>query len=411
MRIPTRLPRAAALVLVASLCLWQVQAQAVDQSEAGSEDVVATNDGQATDRKQTGQASDAQLEPLRSKDIKTIFAFGDSYTSVHYKVKNGYEPRGPQQDIRTTSGAKNWIQYLSEHLHVENSLYDFAVSGSSIEPLVLHQGEGPNPCLINQTDLFRQYFVDKDDVSWDSRSTLFVVGTGINDIANAVMLDIDYEAKINSLVDIYLEQLQRLVEGGARHFMLLPVPPFDRTPLASNGPHHAKFVEWVHMWNFRFFDLVSAFQSNNPVVDVQVWDWHSVMDEILDNAKSVYGFKETSTSCWPYARINHFAPAAKDDECRVPMSEYVWKDSAHPTWRVHELLSQSVIKFLSEDLDKQVVQDRRRDMNLSHSSSAFERHRQRGLNKMQFARRTSRQDVLVTKSEPLVVEAGFGRLK
>ncbi|KAK4048666.1 hypothetical protein OIV83_004636 [Microbotryomycetes sp. JL201] len=411
MRASLALPRAGAIVLFTALCGLLAGAQAVQSSDGSEQSAsVIVTDSQAAPE-QLKVEDVPQPTPMRAQDIQTIFAFGDSYTSVHYKVKNGYEPRGPKQDIRTTSGAKNWIQYLSEHLHVEDSLYDFAVSGSSIEPLVLHAGEAPNPCLINQTDLFEQYFVDKDNVAWDPRTTLFVVASGINDIANSIMLDINYEAKINNLVDIYRAQLQRLVTGGARHFLLMPVPPFDRTPLAMNGAHHSKFVEWVHMWNFRFFDVVSTFQTDNPKLNVQVWDWHSVLDEILDNAKSAYGFKETSTSCWPYARINHYAPAAKDDECRVPMSEYVWKDSAHPTWRVHELLSESVIKLLSEDLSEQVVQTKR-ELGNSNSSTAFERHRRRGLNKMHFAKKStsSSRVQLNRRSEPLVVEAGFDRL-
>ncbi|KAK4054026.1 hypothetical protein OIO90_003671 [Microbotryomycetes sp. JL221] len=347
--------------------------------------------------------------------IKTIFAFGDSYTSVHYKAQQGYSPRGPEQVIRTTSGGQNWIQYLSQHLHLEDRLFDFAVSGSSIEPLVIHDGEAPNPCLINQTDVWTDYFVEKDEVTWDAESTLFVVAIGINDIANAIMLGIDYEAKMNRLVDIYTEQVKRMIDGGARHFLMLPVPPFDRTPLARTSPDHAKFVELVHTWNFRFYDLASTLQNEYAgTAEFKIWDWHTVMDEIIDNAKQVYGFEETKTSCWPYARINTYAPAAKDEECRVPMSKYVWKDSAHPTWRIHELLSKEALKFLS-GRRATVSEVKKRQL-----AASYDRHRKRSpsgmsiVTRLNYNRSIGQPAAIKSENwrrwEPLVVEAGFSRI-
>ena len=173
-----------------------------------------------------------------------------------------------------------------------------------------------------------------------------MIATGINDIANGIMTGADYKDKIPQLVDIYMSQFRRMYEGGARHFLVMPVPPFDRTPLARNGPHHELFVELVHLWNFRFYDMIGSLRSDYADADVRSWDWHAAMDEIIDNASS-YGLKELKGSCWPYARITHYAPMAQDAECHFPLSEYLWKDTAHPTWRVHELLSKEVIRVRS----------------------------------------------------------------
>lgn len=55
------------------------------------------------------------------------------------------------------------------------SLYDFAIAGSSIEPIRLPNSKTPNPSLVNETDTFLQFFVEKEEgrAMWQPESSLF----------------------------------------------------------------------------------------------------------------------------------------------------------------------------------------------------------------------------------------------
>jgi len=129
------------------------------------------------------------------------FAFGDSYTANGYQPGRGFDPE-VNQDIHTTSGGDSellspshwnpkvgaeleviqrltlslvpdWAQYLAAAADVEKSFYDFAISGSTVEPIHLGGNPRPNPSLVNETDVFINYFVDKNDVQWAPETTLF----------------------------------------------------------------------------------------------------------------------------------------------------------------------------------------------------------------------------------------------
>ena len=78
---------------------------------------------------------------------------------------------------------------------------------------------------------------------------------------------------------------------------------------------------------------------------------HSLfMLQILDSAPSL-GFKEINSPCGAYAGMG-FKPDANYSECRYPLSQFVWKDQAHPTWRVHQLLAADVERQLKGEAPK-----------------------------------------------------------
>ncbi|ORY73606.1 SGNH hydrolase-type esterase domain-containing protein [Leucosporidium creatinivorum] len=290
--------------------------------------------------------------PLLLGNIKTLFAFGDSYTANGYNPGRGFDPE-IDQDIHTTSGGDNWAQYLAAAADVEKSFYDFAISGSTIEPIHLNNDPRPNPSLVNETDTFINYFYDKHEVAWDPETTLFMVASGINDIANSVLYSLDYESSVEKLVDIYTEQISRLYTRGARHFLFVTVPPFDRTPLGLDGSHHDEFVSWGHIWNFRMRSMIKSYSDTFPEMEARIWDMNECLTEIIDNAKSL-GFADSTSSCWPYAVIRGYEPEADRPDCAHPLAEYVWKDAAHPTWAAHKLMGDSVIALLKNEAQGEV---------------------------------------------------------
>lgn len=72
----------------------------------------------------------------------------------------------------------------------------------------------------------------------------------------------------------------------ARQFLFVTVPPFSRTPLGLDGSYHAEFVRWVHIWNFRFAQMVGSFAQTFPEMHVRVWDMHQELNEVSSTAPS-----------------------------------------------------------------------------------------------------------------------------
>lgn len=136
------------------------------------------------------------------------------------------------------------MQYLAKAADASSSLYDFAISGSTVEPVYLGGSSQPNPSLANETETWLNWFANKTDVEWDARSSLFsefqpanaekgaradprcsrttVVASGINDIANSILYDLDYESSVEKLVVIYSEEIARLYRRGGRSLNRLP---------------------------------------------------------------------------------------------------------------------------------------------------------------------------------------------
>lgn len=41
-------------------------------------------------------------------------------------------------------------------------------------------------------------------------------------------------------------------------------------------------------------------------------------------------------------------------DCAHPLAEYVWKDAAHPTWKAHKLMADSVVALLKGEAPGEV---------------------------------------------------------
>ncbi|KAK4054032.1 hypothetical protein OIO90_003677 [Microbotryomycetes sp. JL221] len=300
------------------------------------------------------QTSSSTTARLAASDIKILFGFGDSYTSIGDGRDGGMNM---DRRDRGSSGGKLWLQYVADSLEASNSTYDFAIRGATIKPrfFIGHPGEDPKPCFEDEVDTFEKYFVndDKYKLRWNSETSLFAVMLGINDIVSSIRTNVDYDTIIDELAQRYEAQIIRLHSLGARNFLVMPIAPFERTPEGLNPDLHDKFKSRVTVWNQRYHQIVSSLPAKLPNTTFVDWDFHAAFTMILDHYQE-FGFRDRVGFCGAYDRLKGSDHEnAFDKHCPFPLSEYIWKDAAHPTWAVHRILAESIVDYLQgQPVDK-----------------------------------------------------------
>ncbi|GJN87409.1 hypothetical protein Rhopal_000358-T1 [Rhodotorula paludigena] len=247
--------------------------------------------------------------------------------------------------------------------------YDLAVGGATVWPGAKAFGL-PNVSFPDQVDVFERYFVNSrnpEKPKWDNATSLFSVFIGINDISYRWWQRGSILPHLRQTLGVYDSQIGRLYKAGARTFLLFKVPPYERSPIVS-------LIDSV-VENTRNNVDVSAAALNKdlelyvdqapekyPGADFRLFDTVEFFDDVLDNAKSKYGFENDDGWCPWYSLGMYKAnvpPALSLKECSVPLEKYLWYDGVHPTWSVHRLLAAAVQRFLSrEGRTEQSVQRR-----------------------------------------------------
>ncbi|GAA5865789.1 hypothetical protein JCM8547_002778 [Rhodosporidiobolus lusitaniae] len=280
-------------------------------------------------------------------EIENIFAFGDSYSTV------GYDPSEGLLDLPllggTTSGGLNCIEYLALSSPLTNNAYfDFAQSGATVDNSILCAAGDFPPSFVEQVDTFKEYFVPTpEEVGWTGENALFSVFFGINDMGYTGLQNLNATDLIPRITASWSRLVSSLYDSGARKFLIMAVPPTEKTPyIRSFGKSTIEtFVENLANWRSAIDSAVDKLETKYPDASFARFNTSGVFDAVLADPKA-NGFTvsdRSSTECW-----NSHDP---ERVCAgVPRREYVWNDDYHPTFAVHKILAEAVADFLSDDI-------------------------------------------------------------
>ncbi|GAA5993447.1 hypothetical protein JCM10908_002194 [Rhodotorula pacifica] len=282
------------------------------------------------------------------------FSFGDSYTTI------GYDPSQGVNNIPdvggTSSGGNSWPQFLARaDPLVKLKLYDFAVGGAATNNTALYlSGQAATiPDFPQQFDTFKRYFAQpgglaasSGEVTWQSNRTLFTAFFGINDVGLEVRNQEDQRIELPQIFATWSNMIAQLYSLGARNFLILSIPPTQRTPFISGLPSavRALYESDLKGFNEALTNFVNTIEPAYAGSKVTFFDTQAVFADILDNYRS-YGFKNNSTYCDIYASIKT-QPALSLPQCGIPLAQYVWWNSGHPSWPVHQILASKIAKAL-----------------------------------------------------------------
>ncbi|EIW82317.1 carbohydrate esterase family 16 protein, partial [Coniophora puteana RWD-64-598 SS2] len=226
--------------------------------------------------------------------FENVVIFGDSYSKY-------FEGR-------------TWVDYMQQKVHLQGSplIHNFAMPGAFAKP----EDWTPDHLLAQMSRFFQGLSKEKavDKIQMDPSKTTYCATQFIlpppllTSHANSV------EAVSDALHSLY-------VKAGARNFVLLDVPPIDRSPQAVNTSSVEDMRNCVEIWNSLLQTHATQFGITYKEATVLVFSSHQVLTGVLD-VPSKYGFSdhEPTTECGG-----------------------IWMDDLHLTSEVHEILGEQLL--------------------------------------------------------------------
>jgi phospholipase/lecithinase/hemolysin len=290
-------------------------------------------------------------------DYTSIVIFGDSLSDTgnvaHLTAaKYGVRIPGPDADYtdgRFTDGADTqpaaeqyfgvWIEQLAAMLPskptIKNSLdggtdyaYGFATTGKGTGAFTF----GPSDSLsVNVNNIGQQitdYLATKPRIN---EKTLFVVWGGAIDVLYATSQDDVIDAAIRQA-----ENVQRLIDAGATHFIVPNLPPLGLVPRLNGSPTTSIPATQASML---YNDVLSAgltiLRDFNPGKHLQMsrLDVFALFNRIL-----------AAPSRYSLANV-----VASSQGIAVDPDTYLFWDDLHPTTRGHNILAKTAARLIDRD--------------------------------------------------------------
>ncbi|KAM0753253.1 hypothetical protein T439DRAFT_323896 [Meredithblackwellia eburnea MCA 4105] len=270
---------------------------------------------------------------------KNVFAFGDSYSSSHWDVEQGLLSADTGE---TSANGPNWIQYLSRTYNDSNIMMrSLAAHGASIDNDLVQISDHETG-VRQQVDKFEKYlFPPPAEIPWKSTNTLFTIWVGINDCDLTFERPGQHEWHTTEF-RVWRIQMERLYSFGARHFLVMTIPPIYAAPLfQGRGDLKAAVMDY----NTILRRNAVAFQKDHEDAVVLWYDAHETFAMLIDNAPRL-GFKNWRDVCYAYTSGTPTGTTYYP-ECEYPVQQYFWKDWLHPSSPVHKLLALKIKHFLS----------------------------------------------------------------
>ncbi|KAI0770380.1 hypothetical protein C8Q74DRAFT_1218730 [Fomes fomentarius] len=172
--------------------------------------------------------------------------------------------------------------------------------------------------LSDQLSHFFTLFPKKDIANADW--TTYIVFLGINDCGSN---DAD---ELESIVENVFDAVHNLyVKAGARNFVLVDVPPIDRSPQASASESSDEIEERVKTWNELLLAQASEFGTSYEEATMLLFSSYNVLEEVLDDPAE-FDFDEEDTTA---------------------EGGTIWEDDLHLTADMHDILAERLLASLS----------------------------------------------------------------
>ncbi|CZR65563.1 uncharacterized protein PAC_15463 [Phialocephala subalpina] len=267
--------------------------------------------------------------------IKHVFIFRDSYTTTGFNV-SGIQPTPTNPLGNTTfpgwtaADGPNWVDQLTVKYNASKLLtYNLAYGGATINSALVAPYLPTVSSVAEQieNEWFPAYASKPSTAPWTYSDTLFAIFDGINDVENSWHKGLPATTTLNAeIFAVYHGLVMELYYAGARNFAFLN--------------------------NEALLDVAACIKDEKPDVNVFTVDANKYFTEVLDKPssfKQTAQYKNTTAYCVAYekagiAQSNNGTPTETyfDASCGVPVNEYFWLNSLHPTYPMQDVLAQEV---------------------------------------------------------------------
>ncbi|KAL9132925.1 MAG: hypothetical protein Q9175_005897 [Cornicularia normoerica] len=146
-----------------------------------------------------------------------------------------------------------------------------------------------NPNMHTFQQQVEQYYQPKasapgcENTSWLADDAIFLVFIGINDVCRSYESDLA-ASNVPALLQAYFQYDDELHISGARNFLFVSVPPFDRSPqIVSRGAQDAASCSnFINTYNWQLTQAVNDSASANIDSKINIYDFHTWMPQVLD---------------------------------------------------------------------------------------------------------------------------------
>jgi len=260
-------------------------------------------------------------------NMQDIVVFGDDLSAANTNYKN------MKYDTKI-NGGRNWATKLIDIPDHKVWLWDYAHNGAVVDFNIVPRDQ-ENTSFGTQFDKFsNSLYGTKSLRLWASRSTLFAIWFGTNDLVymnrNQGVASNDV---INNIMTSKFQKVQELYEHGARNFLFIYVPTIEKSPLNKDDSLYFGYTDATN-YNTQVKNNARDFSISHPDCNVLVYDAYMEFNYIMDN-KGKFGIENISDSC-----------ENSGDKCDKK-TNYFWYNNLYPTYRVQEAVGQDIHEFLT----------------------------------------------------------------
>ena len=288
-------------------------------------------------------STSALLEPRQAASPLYLFNFGDSYTQNGFvfditgPLPTSSDPTGhPAIGTDTVAGGPAYPEWLTVTYNKTLVFdYDFGYGGATVNRSLIAPGGNINSGIATFEEQVDSYFApmfssgDNGLVPWTGATSIFTAFFGINDILVSCPTNPPQSLE-DEVLESYFNSATALYDYGARNFLFINVPPFDRSPSGCGSCNTTYCNDIIESANSGLATDLGTWAQGLPGVNAQLYDLHSFMSGVLDNP-TAYGFTDATCA----------------DDGSLPC---VWWNvsTLHPGYAFHQIWAQDMVGVLSE---------------------------------------------------------------
>jgi len=277
-----------------------------------------------------------------------VYIFGDSLSDTgNLAALTGPFPNPPYYNNRVSNGPV-MVEVLTALLGA-TALPSFHLTGPEAGTnyaIARARAFGIEPIdLDSQVNLF---LANHGGVA--AADNLYIVFIGGDDIRDARDSPNELSSEIiQQALNGELDNIRKLIEAGAQHFMVMNVPDIGKIPesgilaaLTGDTSIVKRASRYSHTYNRKLFHHLRKLEKEFHIEITKV-DIHKILNKVLANGAK-YGFSNTTDAC--FSSENQVFNAG----CNfgINFDSYVFFDEIHPTARMHNVVANIIFKRLDD---------------------------------------------------------------
>jgi len=259
-------------------------------------------------------------------NLSNIVVFGDSLSDTGnlYKATEGQLPASPPYFAGRFSNGPVWVEQLLTTLFPDTKdlpLDNYAFGGA------LATQDDTSMHLDTEISL---YF--NANQKTDYSKNLYVIWIGSNDYLKSQDSAANTVKQVNKSIK---NGMNRLIEKGARYFLIMNLPDIGQSPKASAGNAVAHLSDITNKHNRKLAKVVHKMNDREGILALYV-DVNAEFAEIIAHPEQA-GFANVRDNC-----------LEKNKDDLALCDNWFFFDSLHPTTKTHGLIAEKLAHILGE---------------------------------------------------------------